>query len=469
MKKTAFVLLIVTALITHKNGIAQTALNPWEFALGINFVDLYPSGDDPDRIGETGGFLESFFNFGDHWNIGAPSLRIGRYVSSGFSLGIQGSLNNISKIEGVTDPSYSYYSADAYVDFSPLQKNKFRPFLKFGYGLTNLEKNSVIKKSLLSRNASQSYFYGLGLELLLNDHFTFGLESTFRNAYEKYSPNHFQHQIMLSYHFGSIDSDGDGVPDKKDACPQEPGLKQYDGCPDTDGDTVIDKEDLCPEIPGLPELKGCLDTDGDGVIDTEDRCPERKGTVEMQGCPDTDQDGISDQTDQCIDQQGPIENNGCPWPDSDGDGIPDKDDLCKDEPGLETNNGCPELAKEIIETLNEIGSRINFAANSDRILGGKTIAVLEEIKKVLIENPKGKLIIEGYASADGETNYNYELSVKRAEAVREYLVARGISVERLEVRGFGEEDPLSSNDNPKGRAQNRRVQFIAKKEKKVEH
>ena len=271
--------------------------------------------------------------------------------------------------------------------------------------------------------------------------------------------DHLQHLAGLSYGFGSGDSDKDGVSDKKDKCPNVPGLKEYDGCPDTDGDTIIDKEDKCPEIPGTIELNGCIDTDNDGIADPDDSCPEEAGTVEMNGCPDTDQDGVADHEDQCKNEAGPLENNGCPWPDTDGDGVNDNDDLCKDEVGTPENNGCPELSGEVVKTLNEFGARINFAANSYQIFGRKTLENLTKIKILLEENPEGNLLIEGYASSDGDEDYNIELSVKRAEAVRQYLVNLGIPESRLKVQGFGEGAPIGDNEDPKGRAINRRVQF----------
>jgi outer membrane protein OmpA-like peptidoglycan-associated protein len=288
---------------------------------------------------------------------------------------------------------------------------------------------------------------------------------SYRNAYEKYIPRFFQHSIVMNYAFRKSDLDNDGIPDAKDNCPEEPGLKQFNGCPDSDGDTLPDKDDKCPYIAGNPKLKGCLDSDGDGLIDPEDRCPKRYGSNNMYGCPDTDGDGISDAEDVCMDLIGPIENRGCPWPDSDQDGIPDKDDLCLDEPGLIENNGCPELNNEIMEALNQIASQINFVANSDLIIGQKTRTILDEIIKLLQENPKGKISIEGYASSDGDSNFNKALSIKRAEAVLEYLITGGIEQYRLEIRGYGEEYPISTNQTPEGRAVNRRVQFRAIKEK----
>ncbi|MEK9614116.1 MAG: OmpA family protein [Flavobacteriaceae bacterium] len=445
-------------------GWAQSENFSWKVNFGINIVDTYPTGDSTPSLGTSGAIFEDVFNATDHWNLGGPSIGISRYITSGFSAGVQGNLNKIIKIEGLSNISYPYYSVDGFLSFHPLRKGFLRPFIKGGYGYSSFKSSPDIDIPRLSRDLSGTLFGGIGFDIMIGESFGLSLESSFRNTMDSFSTKHLQHLASLNYQFGSKDSDKDGVPDKKDDCPEVPGLKEFNGCPDTDGDTIIDKEDRCPEIAGTLELNGCIDTDSDGIADPDDECPELAGSVELKGCPDSDGDGVSDTIDECVDQSGPEENKGCPWPDTDGDGIPDKDDLCKDEAGIEANNGCPDLSDEILKTLNEFGTRINFAASSNKIYGKKTIEVLNNIKTVLMENPDGILIIEGYASADGDEDYNIELSVKRAESIRDYLVNIGVPIERLEVQGLGEASPLGDNNSPEGRAINRRVQFKPKRE-----
>ena len=173
----------------------------------------------------------------------------------------------------------------------------------------------------------------------------------------------------------------------------------------------------------------------------------------MAGCVDTDGDGVHDGIDECPDEKGTEENNGCPDEnDTDGDGALDADDLCPDQAGLPENNGCPEVSDAVVSTMNGYGAMINFMANSDRILGKKMFDVLEKIKALLVENPNGIFMIEGYSSSDGDSAFNQTLSVKRAESVRNALIQMGIDPSRLEVAGFGAEKPLESNDTPQGRA-----------------
>ena len=152
----------------------------------------------------------------------------------------------------------------------------------------------------------------------------------------------------------AADRDGDGVPDEQDACPDQAGMLQSQGCTmvtggDRDGDGVQDSQDQSPDDFGLAENGGSpqlADRDGDGIADGEDRCPDQAGPFEGQGCPDpgrndSDGDGVEDAQDQCDDQPGAPGSLGCPSEsgDRDGDGV--ADDQCPDLAGPGENEGCP--------------------------------------------------------------------------------------------------------------------------------
>jgi outer membrane protein OmpA-like peptidoglycan-associated protein len=139
---------------------------------------------------------------------------------------------------------------------------------------------------------------------------------------------------------GCPDYDQDGIPDKHDECPDEAGLLNMNGCPDKDGDGIVDKNDLCPELAGPADRGGCPDSDNDGVNDDKDLCPTEPGVAYLKGCPDMDGDSIPDGEDKCPDKAGPAKFGGCP--DSDGDQTPDQFDECPDKPGLAMYNGCPD-------------------------------------------------------------------------------------------------------------------------------
>ena len=143
---------------------------------------------------------------------------------------------------------------------------------------------------------------------------------------------------------GCPDRDKDGISDNKDDCPLEPGLAILNGCPDKDGDQIADKLDLCPEVAGLKYLKGCPDRDLDSIPDNEDECPNTLGLKMFKGCPDRDLDSIPDKEDECPDRKGLKIFGGCP--DSDGDSLPDQTDNCPELAGPKERNGCPEMDKD---------------------------------------------------------------------------------------------------------------------------
>lgn len=433
-------LLLLSALFFIQVSLAQNQKNPWSFSAYTNTIILI--GDNVDK----------------GINFGGPAFGLTRHLTNGLSIGSQISIGNVTNF----NESFDYSSVDGFLRLN-LRQGSIVPYLIGGYGLSLFSDGVERKGFFPSSETSRTLFGGIGFGFYLSEYASINLQSSYRTMNESDGFDHFQTFVGVAYSFGSEDSDKDGVPDKKDKCPEIPGLKEYEGCPDTDGDGITDKEDKCPEIAGKEEFKGCVDTDNDGIADPDDTCPNEAGTIELNGCPDSDSDGITDTVDKCKDIAGPLENNGCPWADSDGDGVPDKDDLCKDEIGTSSNNGCPELPSEIMATLNEFGSRIYFPANSFQIMGKKTKEVLEDIKKILSENPQGALIIEGYASSDGEEDYNISLSIERARAVMRYLINIGVSPDRLEVEGYGEQNPLGDNSQPQGRAVNRRVQFKTKK------
>ena len=139
---------------------------------------------------------------------------------------------------------------------------------------------------------------------------------------------------------GCPDRDNDRIPDAEDKCPETPGRRKTDGCPDQDRDGIPDIEDPCPEVAG--DFGGCPDGDGDGVADHEDKCPTVRGIIAMNGCPDSDGDGVADRDDECPDQRGIVANNGCPEADTDQDGVPDELDDCPETPGSRKTAGCPD-------------------------------------------------------------------------------------------------------------------------------
>ncbi len=267
------------------------------------------------------------------------------------------------------------------------------------------------------------------------------------------------------------DRDRDKVRDKKDACPDIPGLLKFDGCPDKDGDDVPDKDDKCPEIAGLKYLLGCPDSDGDGIPNQEDKCPTDSGLVVFSGCPDTDMDSIPDPQDSCITEKGLLSNNGCP--DTDEDGLIDKLDSCVLVPGPKSNNGCPviekveikpsipvkvQLSKEDQEIINKVFSNLEFESGK-AVIRSTSYTSLEELVKLLNRKPSFRILIEGHTDNVGSAQLNMRLSLNRADAVKKYLSDKGIDSARIIAKGYGFTQPVAPNTTPQGRQKNRRVEF----------
>jgi outer membrane protein OmpA-like peptidoglycan-associated protein len=437
-------------VLGYSTANAQDENNPWQISLGVNAVDFYPTGEDRP----LGSFPNEFFNAEDHWNIlpSVSSLTVSKYLGDNFSFGATGSLNKIEKFGEMSVNQLSYYAVDGIVTYNTkglIDLGKFEPYLGVGGGYSWVD---TVGAGTLNGS--------LGLNFMFNDNIGLTAQSTYKHSFEDYLSKHLQHTLGVTFRFGGADTDGDGIYDKQDACPEVPGLEQFNGCPDSDGDGIEDAKDDCPQLAGLAEFNGCPDTDGDGISDNKDKCPTVAGLAALAGCPDADGDGVADGDDNCVNEAGPAANNGCPWPDSDGDGVLDKDDQCPNEAGTVANNGCPEIVHptpEVQAQLTSYARTINFNTGKSTFKQ-EAYPTLQAITAILKEYPKSNFAIEGHTDSVGSESLNQKLSEARAKAVHDYLVENGISDDRLHDKGFGESSPIESNNTRAGRAANRRVE-----------
>ena len=460
-------IVVALLMIVSLNAVAQDDNNKWAISFGANAVDTRFSA--ASKLEDQ---FSNYFNAKDNWNI-LPSvsyLNVSRYVGSGFTFGVTGSVNRITKFvnereEGSLDYTVSnpgdliYYAADGDIKYSFMNLIGIKwldPSIHVGGGYTWFD--DVANAGTVNG--------GLGLTFWFVENVGLSFKSTYKHTFEddrNEFPSHVQHFAGLTFKFGGKDTDGDGIYDKDDACPEVAGPKEFNGCPDTDGDKIIDKDDACPDVAGLPEFQGCPDTDGDGIADKDDACPDVAGLKSLNGCPDTDGDGVTDKSDKCPTVAGPAENGGCPWPDTDGDGVLDKDDRCPDVKGTVANNGCPEMTEEAVMKLNAYAKTILFNSGKATFKEA-TIPVLKNINMILNEYPESRFMIEGHTDSDGSNALNQTLSENRAAAVKNYLVENGINGERLNSAGYGETKPIDSNKTAKGKANNRRVEVKLVKE-----
>ncbi len=198
-----------------------------------------------------------------------------------------------------------------------------------------------------------------------------------------------------------------------------------------------------------------VDTDGDGVADSADQCPGTPAgvSVDSKGCAlDSDRDAVADYADECPGtvSGAQVDEKGCEL-DGDADGVVDRLDKCPNSaPGVQVDvNGC-----EIKAEIQLQG--VTFESNSDQLVSG-TESVLNDAAATLVKYPEITVEVEGHTDSVGAAQYNESLSARRAETVRDYLIAKGVSADRITARGYGESQPIADNDTVEGKAANRRV------------
>lgn len=444
MKQLKLAVIALFTLVTVSNVSAQDENNPWAIGFGVNIVDFYGGSDFSNQVKDLLGNSD--------WNFLPSISRITaeKYLDKGFSLQFAGSLNKISTEIAKDDSDALYYSLGANVkyDLNKLvgETGWFDPFVYLGGNFVSFDSNS---EGMLN--------VGVGFNAWFNDAIGVTFQTGTNKNFTDEVRSHYQSSLGVVVKFGGKDTDGDGIYDKYDQCPEVAGLKEFNGCPDSDGDGIKDSDDACPEVAGLASMNGCPDTDGDGIADKDDMCPNEKGTKANKGCADTDGDGVVDKDDKCSTVAGPVANGGCPWPDADGDGVLDKDDKCPNEAGTGSNSGCPEVISQAAEALlQELPKFILFNTGKSTFKAGVT-EKLDAIVDVMNTNPNANFVIEGHTDSTGSANVNSRISKARAMAVRDYLVKKGIATTRLDAQGFGEGQPIASNDTAEGREQNRRV------------
>lgn len=374
------------------------------------------------------------------WQLGPDIGLRAAYFPLSF-LGIEAEFSaNPTRVRVATDdPVFIYGLRGHAILQSP--GTRITPFILGGYGMMGVASGDAA----LGNDIDPVGHWGGGVKVFLNRYLALRLDARHligaHTARQGDYTGHVQVLAGLSFTLnrskGTDDRDGDGFRDADDRCPLTPGV-QPDGCParDLDGDGLFDHVDKCPCEPG-PEPDGCpveKDSDGDGFMDSVDRCPQEPG----------------------------VDPDGCPILDTDGDGYNDDVDTCPKLPetrnGFQDDDGCPDELPKELEEFNGVIEGIQFDFNKATIKK-ESEPTLDKAAGVLRKFSTIKVEVAGHTDNVGTPEFNQQLSEDRAEAVKQWLIDHGVDADRVSTKGFGQDQPIDTNETEAGRAKNRRIEF----------
>lgn len=383
------------------------------------------------------------------------------------------------------------------------ERRRLKPYMQLGGGLMSWSPSPSLQES--EEGDLDAYLFSIGGGL----RYRLGAYTQFRAEFEDLYAvaevnNNFHVSVGLTWVFGGgkpADTDGDGILDLRDRCPDTPKgalVDKHDGCPwDIDGDGVMEGLDQCASTTqGWPvDDKGCpLDTDLDAVPDGADACPDtpKGAVVDSRGCPaDSDKDGIFDGVDRCpATPKGSIVDGvdsatpGCPH-DSDNDGVMDGVDQCaltptgasvdekgcpKDSDGDRALDGidqCPDSPKG--QRVDKEGCpRVRLDKNEGQVLqnvkfhGMELYPGTDAWLMLLVESaqywPEVNFEVGVYTDNEGGVAANRATANRRAEVLKAWLVNNGIPASRFTVKAYGPVNFVADNATEEGREKNRRVE-----------
>lgn len=324
-----------------------------------------------------------------------------------------------------------------------------RPFILAGYGAMTLVSSD---DRVVANDTDGAFHTGGGLKLMFGDRVGMRLEG------RVYIPPKFASKVIPT---------GEGAFG-------DPDVTLLGSLFVTFGEIISERRYYNREVERVVVLPPAApsDPDHDGIAGAADGCPtvaeDPDGFQDQDGCPDPDNDGdgVLDARDRCPNtaesRNGVEDDDGCPEEDTDGDGFLGAADKCPDAPETKNNfkddDGCPDEIPAAIKKFTGVIEGITFRTGSADILPG-SYALLERAVAVLTEYPDVRLEISGHTDNVGSASRNRDLSQRRAESVRSFLLLRGINPQRVTAVGHGEERPIADNSTRSGRGTNRRTEF----------
>lgn len=443
--KIALLLCFSTTLVYgQKKGLKSTDKKPGMFSFNINYSDygFFKAMNDSS--------LSYAFNRKGLFKSGNSSFGFGASYWKGLGSHFDFSGNFIGTFSNF--PAF-YVKGDSVgkASFTPQldlllhgkafrEKSKINPFLTAGIGAGYFGRQLVVYAPV---GVGLQFHFNSGAYVFIQAQWKMAITDGIRDDFMYYSLGFGQHRkakkVEQKPEVPPVDT-AQTVP-KKDTAAAPPKTDI-----DTDGDGVLDLYDLCPDVKGT--LSGCPDGDGDGVADKDDKCPGVPGSMRNNGCPakDTDGDGVNDDEDNCPDVKGVKDNSGCPpaEADTDGDGILDKDDKCPDAAGTVDNNGCPMKILNGGKLIRSSGDSMTYFIRFDfdkANITNEAFAVLSEIVGVLKADKSLMISIDGHADNFGLEKYNLAISKERADVARDYFASYGIARSRMKTAFFGSSRP----------------------------
>ena len=251
-------------------------------------------------------------------------------------------------------------------------------------------------------------------------------------------------RVGLRYIFGSsgisagsssakIDSDGDGIKDSKDDCPDIAGIRKHNGCP-------MSAEDMAAKAQAKAQAEA------DAAAAAAKIAAEQEAAIKAEA----DAKAAEAARIAAAEKEAAMKAEA------------------EDKVAAEAEAAEVEAARAAASKARDAEIRRTFSAalqgiqfNSARsTFKSESYSILDEAVSTLSRYSDVRVLIQGHTDSQGDAVKNKTLSHARADAVKEYLVSKGISASRLSINGLGEATPVADNNTSEGRAQNRRVEFV---------